>query len=58
MKPEYRRALLVLFVALALVLVILDLIRPDSYLLSLFDHTEPPGRRIPGLLERLRHTRR
>ncbi len=56
-RPELRRALLVLFITLLVILAIIDLFRAESFLRSLFTFSEPPGQRIQRTLERLRRTR-
>lgn len=52
-RPEIRRALLGLLLALVAILVIGDLLRVDSFIRSLLSSSEPPGARVRRIFERL-----
>lgn len=50
-RPEIRRALFGLLIALAAVLVIGDLLRVDSFIRSFLTSSEPPGARVRRIIE-------
>ncbi|MCH7563050.1 MAG: hypothetical protein IH968_04410 [Gemmatimonadetes bacterium] len=52
-RPEIRRVLLGLLIALVVILVIGDLLRVDSFIRSLLTFSEPPGARVRRILERV-----
>jgi len=50
-RPEIRRVLLGFLIALLAIIIIGDLLRPDSFLRSLLTSSEPPGARFRRIIE-------